>query len=124
MDPKTVLLVEDNSDNRAIYTIYLEHFGFRVAAAASGQDALELARDGPDVILLDISLPGLDGWTVARLLKEDDRTKAIPIIALTAHALPEHRARAREVGCDGYLAKPVSPKRVLEEIRRVIRVDA
>ena len=118
-DTKRVLLVEDNLDNRTIYSTILRHEGFEVLTAVSGEEALEKAGAGsPDVILLDISIPGVDGWTVATRLKEGEGTRHIPIIAVTAHALPEHEERAREVGCDGYLAKPVSPLRVLEEVLR------
>ncbi len=125
MDQKTVLLVEDNLDNRAIFTVYLRHHGFRVADTASGEVALELARqESPDIIVLDISIEGIDGWTVARRLKGSGETRGIPIIALTAHALPEHEERAREVGCDSYLAKPITPVKVLEEIRRLLPTES
>lgn len=125
MDRKTILLVEDNLDNRAIFTVYLRHHGFHVTDTASGETALELARrERPDIIILDISIEGIDGWTVARRLKESGETRGIPIIALTAHALPEHEERAREVGCDSYLAKPVAPAKVLEEIRRLLPTEA
>lgn len=119
---KRVLLVEDNLDNRTIYSTILRHEGFEVLTAVSGEEALEKAAgEAPDVILLDISIPGVDGWTVATRLKNGEETREIPIIAVTAHALAEHEERAREVGCDGYLAKPVSPMRVLEEVLRFAR---
>lgn len=119
---KTVLLVEDNPDNREIYAAILAHCDFDVRYAVSGEEALrEVASARPDVILLDISIPGIDGWTVASRLKDADETCDIPIIALTAHALAEHEERAREVGCDGYLAKPVGLQRMLEEIRRFVK---
>lgn len=121
---KTVLLVEDNLDNRTIYSTILRHHGFQVTDAVSGEEALErAAEDRPDVILLDISIPGLDGWSVASRLKQERGTRDIPIIAVTAHALAEHEERAREVGFDGYLAKPVSPLRVLEEVQRFTGAD-
>lgn len=120
MEQMKVLLVEDNHDNRTIYTTYLQYHGYQVTDTANGNEALELAlRDQPDIVLLDISIPGMDGWTLARCLKDNPVTETIPIIALTAHALPEHRERAREAGCDSYLTKPISPGRVLEEIRRL-----
>lgn len=125
MGQKTVLLVEDNPDIRGILSVYLRHHGFRVSDTADGESALRLAkRENPTVILLDIVIEGLDGWTVARQLKENGETRDIPIIALTAHALPEHEQRAREVGCDSYLSKPISPVKVLEEIRRLVPSDA
>lgn len=121
MSQTTVLLVEDNPDNRDIYTTYLEFHGYRVTGTANGHDALELAqKERPDLVLLDISIPGMDGWTLTRRLKDDAETNGIPVIALTAHALPEHRERAREAGCDAYLTKPISPGKVLEEIRRLL----
>ncbi|MGH7542181.1 MAG: response regulator, partial [Gemmatimonadota bacterium] len=104
------------------YTTILSHFDFHVLDAVSGEEALQkVAIERPDIILLDISIPGIDGWTVASRLKDADETRDIPIIALTAHALPEHEERAREVGCDGYLAKPVGLHRMLEEIRRFVK---
>jgi CheY-like chemotaxis protein len=117
-----ILLIEDHEDNRNIYRTILEHFGFRVEVAQDGREGLRLAREaGPDLILMDISIPHIDGWEVTRLLKGDESTAGIPIVALTAHALPEDRERAREVGCDGYLTKPVEPTRVIEEVRRYLR---
>lgn len=116
-----VLLVEDNEENREIYATILRHHGYGVLEVEDGREALRLAEEErPDLILLDISIPGLDGWRVAERLKEDDATREIPVIALTAHALPEDYARARELGCDAYLSKPVRPQRVVEEVRRFL----
>lgn len=119
--PKTVLLVEDNVDNRTIYRTILEYAGYTLIEAEDGEAALRKARDGsPDLILMDISIPLVDGWEVTRTLKTDPSTSRIPVIALTAHALAEDRRRAEEVGCDGYLAKPVEPRRVMEEVERFL----
>lgn len=116
-----VLLVEDNLDNRAIYRTMLEHAGYPVIEAADGRSALQLARsERPDLILMDIAIPEVDGWTVTRILKEDPATAGIPIIALTAHALQEDRLKAVEAGCDGYLAKPVAPRDVVDEVARFV----
>lgn len=116
----SVLLVEDNAENREIYATILAHGGYEVIEAADGDEALRLARErSPGLILLDISIPGIDGWQVAERLKEDPSTRDISIVALTAHALPEDHRRAREVGCESYLAKPVRPRRVLEEVQRL-----
>ena len=122
MNPgKTVLLVEDNEDNRIVYATMLEHFGFDVVEAGNGEDAVSMARTGhPDIILMDISIPGIDGWTATERLRADPDTREIPVIAVTAHALPEHRERAEVLGCEGYLTKPCAPRRLLEEVRRVI----
>ena len=116
---KTVLLVEDNEDNRTVYRTILEHFGYRVVEARNGEDGIRMAReDLPDLILMDISIPLVDGWEATRILKADPATSTIPVIALTAHALATDRAKAQEVGCDGYLAKPVEPRRVVEEVQK------
>jgi CheY-like chemotaxis protein len=118
---KTILLVEDNDDNRAIYRTILTYGGFRVIEAVDGEEGIERARrDQPALILMDISIPKIDGWTATRALKLDASTTHIPIVALTAHASPGDRARAMEVGCASYLAKPVEPRRVLEEVRRLL----
>ncbi len=119
--PKTVLLVEDNVDNRTIYRTILEFGGYTLIEAVDGEAALRQAREGrPDLILMDISIPLVDGWEVTRTLKADPLTSGIPVIALTAHALAEDRRRAEEVGCDGYLAKPVEPRRVMQEVERFL----
>jgi two-component system, cell cycle response regulator DivK len=119
--PPLVLIVDDNVDAREMYAIYLEHAGFRAAEAADGETALEMARgDRPAVILMDATMPKMDGWEAARRLKADGDTKAIPLIMLTAHAFDEHRQRAAEVGADAFLAKPVLPDVLVVEIRRVL----
>jgi len=118
---QTLLLVEDNEDNRIIYTTVLRHLGYEVFEAQDGVEAVELARTvQPDLILMDISIPRLDGWEATRILRGDPRTSAIPIIALTAHALADDRERASEVGFSAYLAKPIEPRVVVAEIRRWI----
>lgn len=121
MPVETVLLVEDNPDNRAIYSIVLRHHGFEVVEATNGEDGIETARARlPHLILMDVSMPGIDGWEATRRLKADPATAGIPVIALTAHAMAEDRRKATEAGCDSYLAKPIEPRRVLEEVRRVL----
>lgn len=118
---QTLLLVEDNEDNRIIYSTVLRHLGYNVLEAQDGVQAVELARSAqPDLILMDISIPRMDGWEATRVLRGDPRTRAIPIIALTAHALADDRARATQVGFSSYLAKPVEPRVVVAEIRRWI----
>ncbi len=126
MDPSTpsghrLLLVEDNEDNRTIYSTLLRHLGYEVIEAQNGVQAIELARsERPDLILMDISIPEMDGWEATRILRGDPVTKAIPIVALTAHALEDDRERAAEVGFSSYLAKPIEPRAVLAEVRRLI----
>lgn len=118
---KTVLLVEDNEDNRIVYSTILHHFGYRVMEALNGEEGIAKARSAlPDLILMDISIPIIDGWEATQVLKHDPETRHIPIIALTAHALAADRERAIEVGCDSYLAKPCEPKAVVHEVERFI----
>jgi two-component system cell cycle response regulator DivK len=118
---KTVLIVEDNEDNLVVYRTILEHVGYNVIEARDGEEGVQRATDDhPDLILMDISIPKIDGWEATRRLKGEDSTRDIPIIALTAHALEEDREKARRVGCDGYLAKPVEPRRVVEEVERFV----
>lgn len=118
MTRDTILLVEDNEDNQTIYRTILEHHGFRVIQARDGVAGVQMAREmHPALILMDISIPRIDGHEATRQLKADPATVRIPIIALTAHALVEDRELARAAGCDGYLAKPVEPNRVVAEVR-------
>src|SRR5687767_11046682 len=118
---KTVLLVEDNEDNRIVYSTILQHFGYRVMEALNGEEGIAKARaEKPDLILMDISIPIIDGWEATQVLKRDPDTKHIPIIALTAHALASDREKAMEVGCDSYLAKPCEPKAVVSEVQKFL----
>jgi len=118
---KTVFLVEDNEDNRIVYSTILQHFGYRVMEALNGEEGIAKARtEQPDLILMDISIPVIDGWEATQVLKRDPKTRRIPIIALTAHALASDREKAMEVGCDSYLAKPCEPKTVVSEVERFI----
>ena len=114
-----VLLVEDNADNQEIYRTFLEYSGYEVLQAWDGEEGVQMARtQAPQVILMDLGLPRLDGLAATRLLKGDPATSGIPIIALTAHALKEDRERVFEAGCDAFLAKPIEPKHVAAEIAR------
>jgi len=116
---KTVLLVEDNEDNRIIYATALRFAGYNVLEAITGTDGVYQTRTYlPDLVLMDISVPELDGWEATSILKADPATKHIPIIAVTAHALPGDRERSFQVGCDGYLAKPIPPAALLAEVDR------
>jgi two-component system, cell cycle response regulator DivK len=121
--PPLVLVVDDVAHGREIFAEYLEFRGFRVATAEDGIEAMEKAFDlRPDVILMDLSLPGIDGWEATRRLKQDERTRGIPIIALTAHALASAHDRAKEVGCDAVVTKPCIPKDLEAEVRRQLAV--
>jgi len=122
---QTVLIVEDNEDNRIVYSTMLRHFGFAVDEAENGAEGILKARANlPDVILMDIAIPLVDGWEAVQRLKKDPTTAHIPIVALTADAMPADRERAIQVGCDGYLAKPCEPRAVVEEVRRLLALKA
>jgi len=117
-----VLIVDDFPDNREMYTQFLEFSGLRVVEAQNGHEALEKAFEfAPDLIVMDLSLPGLDGWEATRRLKADDRTRAIPVIALTGHALAGHSKGAMDAGCDAFITKPCLPERLLEEIHSMLK---
>ena len=116
-----VLLVEDNEENRDGLSRHLRRKGFEVLVAVDGQQGVEAARAGaPDLILMDMSLPVLDGWEATRLLKADADTRAIPVIALTAHAMAGDREKALEAGCDEYDTKPVEFARLLAKIQALV----
>jgi CheY-like chemotaxis protein len=118
---QTLLLVEDNEDNRIIYSTVLRHTGYQVVEALDGAQAVSLARSIlPALILMDISIPEIDGWEATKILRHDPATREIPIIALTAHALADDRERANAVGFTAYLAKPIEPRAVVAEVRRWI----
>jgi two-component system cell cycle response regulator DivK len=112
-----ILLVEDNEMNRDMLSRRLQRRGHEVVCAVDGAEGVELARtETPGLILMDMSLPGIDGWEASRQLKADPQTSTIPIIALTAHAMSNDRERALEAGCDDYDTKPVELPRLLGKI--------
>jgi CheY-like chemotaxis protein len=116
-----ILLVEDNEMNRDMLSRRLERRGYRVAIAVDGQQGVEMAgSEIPDLVLMDMSLPVLDGWEAARRLKAAPETRSIPIIALTAHAMVGDREKAIESGCDDYDTKPVEFQRLLEKIETIL----
>ncbi|HEY9226864.1 MAG TPA: response regulator [Gemmatimonadaceae bacterium] len=118
-ESKSILLVEDNEDNRIIYATALRYAGYEVFEAITGTEGIQQARTNhPDLILMDISVPELDGWEATAILKADPSTKHIPVIAVTAHALPGDEERSLEAGCDGYLAKPIPPAMLIAEVDR------
>src|SRR6187397_213352 len=113
-----ILLVEDNELNRDMLSRRLERKGYSVAMAVDGQQGVEMAAsEAPDLILMDMSLPVLDGWEATRRIKTDERTRHIPIIALTAHAMQGDEVKAKEAGCDDYDTKPVELPRLLDKIQ-------
>ena len=116
-----ILLVEDNEMNRDMLSRRLERKGYEVVIAVDGQKAIDLAASvKPDLILMDMSLPVMDGWEATRRLKADGQTKQIPVIALTAHAMPEDERKAREAGCNDYDTKPIELPRLLEKIAALL----
>jgi CheY-like chemotaxis protein len=109
MTGSRILVVEDNQDNRDLVRFLLENAGYQVLVASTGSQGLEIAgRELPDLILMDLTLPVMDGWTAARQLKTDPKTMHIPLLALTAHTLPGDRQRALEAGFNGYISKPIN----------------
>ena len=117
----TILIVEDNEMNRDMLSRRLERKGYAVLIAVDGESGLEVARANmPDLILMDMSLPVVDGWEATRRLKADDRLKHIPIIALTAHAMANDRDKALEAGCDDYDTKPIELPRLLAKMEALL----
>ena len=116
-----VLLVDDYPDAREMYSEYLQYSGFDVIEAGNGIEALQQAIDRePDIILMDLSLPVMDGWEATRRLKADRRTARIPVVALTGHALAGISEGARRAGCDAFVTKPCLPEDLVKEIRKVL----
>ncbi len=116
-----ILLVEENEMNRDMLSRRLTRKGYEVAIAVDGEQGVAMARsEAPDLILMDMSLPVLDGWEATRQLKAAPETQAIPVIALTAHAMAGDREKAVEAGCDDYDIKPIEMPRLLEKIQRLL----
>jgi CheY-like chemotaxis protein len=116
-----ILVVDDYQDAREMYSEYLQYSGFRVAEARNGNEALQQAFAlTPDLILMDLSLPGMDGWEATRRLKADPSTRHIPIVALTGHALAGASEGARRAGCDSFVTKPCLPDDLVVEVRRML----
>src|SRR5215210_5035338 len=120
-----VLVVEDYQDAREMYAAYLQFSGYDVAEASDGLQAIEKTLElMPDIILMDLALPKMDGWEATRRLKSDERTKHIPIVALTGHALAGHAEGARQAGCDSFVTKPCLPDALVAEIQRMLGARA
>ncbi len=116
-----VLLVEDNEMNRDMLSRRLSRKGYEVVMAVDGEEGVRMAHsEQPALILMDMSLPVIDGWEATRRLKADDQTRAIPVIALTAHAMSDDRQRAMEAGCDDYDTKPVELPRLLGKMEKLL----
>jgi two-component system, cell cycle response regulator DivK len=118
---KRILVVEDQEDNRRILRDLLTSVGYEVVEAVSGEDGVRMAEThAPDLILMDIQLPGLDGYEATRRIKANVELRQIPIIAVTSYALSGDDAKAFEAGCDAYVAKPYSPRALLAKIREFL----
>ena len=116
-----VLVVDDFADNREMYVAYLRFAGFAVDEATNGREALDkVAAVVPDAIVMDLSLPELDGWEATRRLKSDPRTRHVPVLAVTGHALAGHSRGALDAGCDAFVTKPCLPEELLTRLRRVL----
>jgi two-component system, cell cycle response regulator DivK len=119
---RTILLIEDNEQNRYLATFLLEQRGYKVMHAGDGPSSIELARTlAPDIILLDIQLPAMDGYTVARALRNFESLRTTPIIAVTSYAMVGDREKCLAAGCTGYLEKPIDPETFVQEIERIAR---
>ncbi len=121
-DGELVLVVDDFQDAREMYAEYLEYAGYRVATAANGAEAVEKAlSERPDAILMDLSMPLMDGWEATRILKADERTREIPVLALSGHAIGSEPIKsAEEAGCDDFVLRPCPPEDVEQRIRRLL----
>ena len=120
-----ILLVEDQEMNRDMLSRRLKKRGYEISIAVDGAEGVDKARsEAPDLILMDMSLPVMDGWEATRTLKADEATRPIPIVALTAHAMSTDRDKALEAGCDAYETKPVDLSRLLETIQKLLEARA
>ncbi len=117
----TIVVAEDNADQRALYVTLLTGVGYRVMEAADGNEAVEIVRrERPGLVLMDVTMPGTSGWNAVRTLKQDMDTHAIPIIVVTGLASSWDRDASLASGCDEYLAKPVPPAKLIEEVRKFL----
>jgi two-component system, cell cycle response regulator DivK len=121
---RPILLIEDNEQNRYLVTFLLEKHGYAVVAATNGEQGIDAAQKcGPDLILLDLQLPNMDGLAVARALRSIDILREIPIVAVTSYAMAGDREKALAAGCNGYIEKPIDPERFVEQVVRFLRAD-
>lgn len=122
MSKGRILVVEDNMDNYELVRFILERAGYDVFLAVNGRDGVDAARlQQPDLILMDLGMPEMDGWSAAEKIKSDPATRLIPLYALSAYTLPSDRKRALDAGCDGYLTKPIHMQSFLDAINKVFQ---
>ena len=120
--PKKILVVDDNQDSRELVVKVLKNKGYVMVEAVDGEEAVEKAvAEKPDLILLDISIPKLNGYEVTRVLKSREEFKSIPVVALTAHAMKGDRTKALEAGCEGYITKPINVRELAAQVKSFIR---
>ena len=118
-----ILIVEDNRDSRELVVKVLKARGYRIIEAVDGEEALrKLTEERPDLVLMDISIPKIDGLEVTRRIKEQEGLRDIPIVALTAHAMKGDREKALQAGCDGYIPKPISVRELPEQVRQFMKM--
>lgn len=123
-DRPVILVVDDYTDARELYQQFLELEGFDVHIAANGQEAVELANKiAPDLVIMDLSMPVLDGVGATKALRQADATRHIPVVALSGHVLPRHSAAARQAGCDTVLPKPIVPTELASKIRSMLHAS-
>jgi len=123
--PASILIADDYDDNRELLRLILESSGYTLMEARNGRECVDVARDTqPDIALIDLSMPVLDGWSALREMRADERTRAIPCVAVTAFAAEEDRERALDAGFDDYLAKPYRAKDILEIIANLLAARA
>ena len=117
----TILVAEDNADQRSMYVAILTGVGYRVLEASDGAEAVEIARQShPGLVLMDVTMPGTSGWNAVRAVRDQVETRDIPVIVITGLSATRDRDASFAAGCDAYLSKPVSPRRLLEEVRRFV----
>ena len=117
----TILVAEDNADQRSMYVAILTGVGYRVLEASDGAEAVEIARQShPGLVLMDVTMPGTSGWNAVRAVRDQVETRDIPVIVITGLSATHDRDASFAAGCDAYLSKPVSPRRLLEEVRRFV----
>ena len=122
MSGKRVLVIEDHEDNRRIMRDLLTSAGYMITEAATGEDGVRLAAaEPPDLILMDIDLPGIDGYEATRRVKDHPALRSVPVVAVTSYALSGDDAKAFAAGCDAYVAKPFSPRALLAKVRELVR---
>jgi two-component system, cell cycle response regulator DivK len=123
MQPRTILLVDDDADARYVYGVMLRHSGYEVVEAADGAEGLRLAQERePDLIVMDLALPGMDGWDATSAIRRDAAVGRTPVLALTVHTRGAHRIRAKAAGCDAFLEKPCTPRDLVHAIERHLSI--